>query len=178
MTDGMITAIISAGSGLFGTVIGGLISYFTVSAQKNKERESELRSISKGVGAELKAYVDLVTLRDHTAAIKIIIGQLELGHDVKLSGLASSSGTIRDFFPVFFANIGKIGGLEDDIEDLAKFHTQLAGVYATLTKVANGAFDGSPIGTKINLLETEIALWENTLTLGRSAAADLLSKKR
>lgn len=176
MSEATLSAIISACSGLAGTIIGGFVTYFTTSAQKNKDQVIEIRAISKGIGAEMRAYVDLVTKRNHTDAVLKVVALLKAGQDVALSSLASNSGTIKDFFPVFFANIEKIGSLDGEIEEIAKFHTQLAGVYATLTRVAAGIFDKVPPATKIELLETEIALWEDTLSLGRAVSTRLLNK--
>ncbi|HEX9544890.1 MAG TPA: hypothetical protein VF955_06875 [Pyrinomonadaceae bacterium] len=166
-------AIISATSGLLGVMIGGLITYVVQRTQRRHDKEEERKALACGIAAELEAYLDLMDARNHAASIKSLIASLHGGQDLKLSVIQRADGRVPDFFPLTFAQLNKVGLLGEITADLARFYTGLAGVFATMDTANSGRFDGLPIANKIDLLEKELALWENTTRVGRATVMQL-----
>ena len=166
-------AAMALGGTIVGVIGGGLATYWVQRWQSGKDRADKRRALAAGVAAELIAFIDLVEERDHTSAWKGTVAAMRQGHDLKLAGNAGPEGTVKEMFPFFFAQINSIGLLGDQTPDLAKFYTRLAGIYATMSKANKGAFDSRSLDGRITVLETEIALWENTLKGGRAVAVQL-----
>jgi hypothetical protein len=131
------------------------------------------KALAAGIAAELDAYLDLTDARNHTAAVRSLIAALRSGQDIKLSVIQRADGKVKDFFPLAFAQLDKFGLLRELNADLARFYTGLAGVFATLDVAHGGNYDNFPIVRKIDLLEKELVLWENTVRLGRATASQL-----
>lgn len=174
MPDSSIApSIISAISGLAGTIIGGCITYWLQRSQRQTDRAEERRALALGIAAEIDAYVELVEARNHSAAIRGFVALLRSGQNLPLSNLQRAEGKVRDYFPLFYTQLEKIGFLGEHAADLAKFYTRLAGVFATVESASAGRFDGYTIPNKITLLENELDLWENALRGGRAVAIQL-----
>ena len=63
MSDASWTALISAGSGLLGTFIGGWITYRTQTALQGATEKRLRKSVAAALGAEIDAYLDLIDRR-------------------------------------------------------------------------------------------------------------------
>ena len=153
--------------------MGGGITYWLQRWTRQIDRTEEREALAIGLAAEIEAYVELVESRNHGATVRQIISTLRNGQDVMLSQLLPIPGTVKNYFPLFFAQLEKIGILCENTSELAKFYTRLSGVFATLTSINAGHFDKLPIANKISLLEEELKLWENTLRGGRAVAIQL-----
>ena len=182
MSDSSILpAIISSISGLAGTIAGGFITYWATRAMKKADRAEEYRAAISGIAAELEAYVDLITWRDPSASINGILDGLNQGQNIPLTSFKQALGATggpRDFFPLFFSNLDKIGALGEEAYDLAKFHTQLAGIFSTLDNAMLGTFDQLSIPQKAALLQRERDLCENTLKLGKHVVERMKTKAK
>jgi hypothetical protein len=169
------TSVIPAITGLAGTIIGGLIGYYSQRAQ-HKAYQSERRiALAAAIRAELEAYLSLMALRDHGSNVRAIIERLRKGEDISLKALPTNDTKLAESFPVFFSQLGHIGLLGDCVGDLAKFYSQMAGVRATLDMMHAGRFDQLRPQDRARPVEQDLELWENTLQLGRAICGQLAS---
>ena len=73
-------------------------------------------------------------------------------------------------FPVTYGNTDKLGLLGEDCADLAKFHSQMRGIRATVFNAEDGFFANAKPEDIAVVFERELELWQNTVRLGRSLA--------
>jgi len=172
--SGLASSVIAAASGLIGTIVGGVITYVLQRVQRKADRCEERIAFARAVSAELRAYIELVTERDHTNNYRKIAKSLREGHDIRLSAVVSKSNPPPEkLFPIFFSQLDKVGLLGEAASGLGRFYTGLGGVIATLDQTIAGQFDQLDRPERANLVETELALWERTLQAGRVVCEDL-----
>jgi hypothetical protein len=161
-------SLIAAGSGLLGTIIGGAISYCAQVGQVNAEQKRRRKMIALSVAAEMEAYLDLMERREHARNARAIVAMLRTGQNVQLRGFAQPDDTPLGQFPLFVRLMDEIGELGPICSDVAKFHTLIAGVRTTTIAAERGQFDGLDPTAKANLVESEVEVWENALSIGRA----------
>jgi hypothetical protein len=131
-------ALIAAASAIIGTIIGGVITFTVQRMERRADRKNDKRILATAVRAELAAYIELVSRRDHATAFRGLIASLRGGQDIPLSFISRTALPIEKIFPVFFSQIDKIGLLGDAISELAKFYTCLGGIFAWRKKSLSG----------------------------------------
>jgi hypothetical protein len=167
MTEQVVGSLIAAGSGLLGTIIGGCIT-FLVQHKITADQERTLqRSLASAVAAEIDAYLALMDRRNHVAAAKQLSASLRSGKVQHIRGFMNKDAKPLEDFPLFQQQLGKIGVLGDLCFDLARFYTLLAGVHRTVIDAENGKYDNARQVAKADLVDSELALWEEALALAR-----------
>ena len=168
-----LPSIISAASGLIGTIIGGMVTYLAQRGQHASDRNERRQVFAGAVAAEIGAYIELVRQRNHAASAHALLQSLRSGKNVELSTFKASGLSVKEFFPIFFAQPEMVGTLGAAAPDLARFFTKLSGVIATMKSFEFRTFHGLPIEERIRMVEQEVELWEDTLKLGDSLTARL-----
>lgn len=159
--------IITAGAGLFGTIIGGLISWSVQRSSRREERAERRSALAHAIAAEIEAYLDITEKRDHITYAKGLLTENQKGNRMVPKNWLSPFEKQNSPFRVLEANLNNIGILGDVCQDIATFYSRVMAVRTTLTMADEGAFDEATAKDVAYILENEIELWENANSLGR-----------
>ena len=168
MSEDWVIPAISAASGLGGTIIGGLISYFTQRSFAQAKWDQEVRAIAGAIGAEIDAYLDLMKRRNHVATAEQLSAGLRSGQVLQIRGFMRKDAKPLDQFPVFTSQVEKLGLLGDVCFNLARYYTLLAGVLTTVIDAEAGKYDQLSPAQKADLVDEEVRVWQEALNLGAS----------
>jgi hypothetical protein len=171
----LVPSLIAAGSGLVGTVIGGLISYLTQAGRAKAEEKRRRISMATSLAAEVEAYLELMNRRGHSVNARALAAQFRAGQNVKLRGFALTDDTALGQFPLFMKLMPQIGELGSVCSDVAKFYTLIAGVRTTCIAAERGQYDNWSSTAQANLIEAEVDVWESALALGKELVPRLRS---
>jgi hypothetical protein len=176
MTDPtLVPSLIAAGSGLAGTAIGGLISYWAQVGRAKGEENRRRKSMAISLAAEIEAYLELMKRRGHAVNARALAAQFRTGQSVKIRGFALTDDTPLGQFPLFMRLMDQIGELGSVCSELAKFYTLIAGVRTTCIAAERGQYDNWSSTAQANLIEAEVDVWESALTLGKELVPRLRS---
>jgi hypothetical protein len=140
---------------------------------RNADKENERRALAGAIAAELEAYLDLMTRRNHSKNGRDLANRIRAGSGDKLRGFLDKDSKPLDEFLLVKSQVGNIGILGDVCFDLLKFYTLLAGVQTTVISGENGKYDGLGEASLANMIETEIAVWESALAMAPSIVSRL-----
>jgi hypothetical protein len=157
---------ISAASGLVGTIIGGVISYFAQKSTRNADRENDRRALAGGVAAEIEAYLHLMGLRDHAKNAHALAQRIRSGSGEKLRGFLDKDSKPLDEFLFIKTQLGNIGILGNVCFDLVKFYSLLSGVQSTVITAEYGKYDGLSPSALADMIDSETTVWESALSFG------------
>ncbi len=166
--------VITGAAGLLGTVVGGFITWGIQHRTAERERAARKRALEVALAAEIDSFLDLMEHRNHVAAVRAIIAANRAGTHTLPGRWLTDDERKTSPFPFFDANIASLGLLDvDTLRDLATFHRRIAGVRATLISAIDGAFANTPANVVADIMERELALWSNAVSLGRAVARAL-----
>jgi hypothetical protein len=165
--------IITAGSGLFGTIVGGLISWGVQHWAKKQERQEKRSSLAIAIAAEIDSYLDLMKARDHVGNASKMIAANEQGIQVLPKKWMTDEERKASSFPIFDANLSQLGILGPVLSDIATFHRRVAAVRATIINAMEGAYNDMAPADIAEIMKAELVMWENAVAIGRSTARRL-----
>ena len=170
--------IITAVSGLMGTVVGGLITWGVQHKTALRARSEKRRSLEVSLPAEVDSFLDLMDHRNHVQNVTAMIAANRAGAHTVPGRWITDEERKASAFPIFDANIADLGLLDDNtLRDLATFHRRVAGVRATIIQAMEGGYDNVPAQQVADIMERELGLWKNAVALGRSVAGALRDGK-
>ncbi len=155
----LITVLVVALTALFAWII------------RHWERAQERKALAAAIFAEIRATIEIIDHRDHVEIAKQYIARYKHGEEeLPMPRMIDPDIKPQDFiksYPVFNANVGKIGILgSETAADVARFYTQAMGISSSLRGWARGEWDDITPLKKAGAINNELALWEETRSIG------------
>lgn len=169
-------SIVSAGSALLGTLVGGAITFGLQSSERRANRTEKRAGLAAGLAAEIQVYLKMVEMRRYDELAKRLLTVARSGVDVPLNGFISANEREKENFPFYAANISDIGLLGPDIcRDLTTFHSLIGAVRSTIIRAEDGFYSSLSPQSKADLIEEELSVWSQMSADGKMLAANLVA---
>jgi hypothetical protein len=168
-----VTVLISTTGALIGALVGGFATYLNQTANRRQSVRERRRALAAGIGAEMRAYIELMERRKHAERAQSRVEALRAGTNLSLKGWLPEHERSWDPFPFFHASLHEIGILGPICGPIARFHTLWSGIRSTILSAEAGAFDEKPLTEKVDIIEADLGLWKEMISLGRDIVRDL-----
>lgn len=167
-------SVISAGSALLGTLVGGAITFGLQSSERRANRREKRAGLAAGLAAEIQVYLKMVEMRRYDEMAKRLLTAARSGINVPLTGFISANERDKENFPFYAANICDIGLLGADVcRDLITFHSLVGAVRSTIIRAEDGFYATLSPHDKADLIEEELTVWSKLSADGKMLAANL-----
>lgn len=165
--------IIPAVSGLVGTAVGGLITFFTQRAFRSEDAMKEQKGLALALASEIDAFCDLMFMRNHAANAKSLAQVAAAGQAVVIKNWITEYEKGREIFPILKANLGHIGRLGPICGDISNFYAHVSAVRTTVIAFQDGNYAALKPEVQAQIAIQEIGIWDNALKKGKWIAQEL-----
>jgi hypothetical protein len=163
----VIGTLSAASIGIFGT-------YLIQKQQTEKQNKRETRMLAVGIAAEIGEYVRIMERVNLVGRWQRALSEMEEGGDFVSPESEIDPLDLKTTFPISFGNLDKLGSLEELMPDLARFFTYMAHIHATGRNFHKGHYATAPHQSQIAVLRELVSSVQNTFSLGKWVAAELL----
>ncbi|MEF2553241.1 hypothetical protein VQ042_18070 [Aurantimonas sp. A2-1-M11] len=153
--------------GFLGALVGAAASFGGQWFSHHLETQRERKAVASAIAAEIDGYISLMNLRDHVTSAKRMAAAAQKGIRPDIGRLIAKHEIGAEQFPVIMQNLDKVGLLGELAGDISKFCRMVGGVRATIMSDIEGKYAKLSPSELGDLIEQEIALWEDAMALGR-----------
>ncbi|QLF68314.1 hypothetical protein FE840_001395 [Peteryoungia desertarenae] len=159
--------IITASSGLLGTVIGSAATILTQVVMKSQDRRYSKRSLAFGLAAEIESYLALMERRGHAKNMEEFVQLLRSGQNLPMPDLTDHPESRREYFPILKSHFSSLGTLGADLcRKIAEFHRTVDAILLTTEAAKRGEYNHLSPFQKADLIEKELVMWREATKAG------------
>ena len=167
MADGFLVTMVAAFVGAGAAVYSGVVT-------ESYKRHKEIQGTASALAGEIYAILHMSKKRDYANYYKSTLLFLKDGKDVQFNNFLGDSVIKLD--PIIERHIDKLGllnGASKLPERITTFYTFIQGIRQDVVTLASNNFHGDLVKFKIEIIEEDLKLWDETVMLGEAIYNEL-----
>ena len=170
--------LISVAVPLIGVIIGGVLTVVGQQFAAWRARRNLRRDLGAALAGEIEAYLEITRRRGYINQGRTAGENLRTGNPVVLRGWVTTAEATTEPFRIYRASLAQLGILGPVFGKMARFYGLAEAVRATAIRAEQGYYDDDPPAAVADLIDQEIAVWEEVEQLGAEIVATLRSRPR